>query len=183
MSFVDLAVDPQNPDIPHEIDLSVQDPAWDELTDMEELAVNAARATLNMALLPRICERRPLELSLVLANDDLVQILNREYRGQDKSTNVLSFASLDEDDAPDPGEDLLNLGDVILAYQTVEKEAADQDKFIQDHAVHLVVHGVLHLLGYDHENEDDANVMESTEIRILEKLGIQNPYTEVLNLG
>ena len=183
MNLTGRDVDLENLENEHEIDLAVQDPAWEELSGMEELALDAVKATLAMAVLPRRCEDRVLEVSLVLANDDLVQVLNREYRHKDRPTNVLSFASLDETDMPEVDGSPLNIGDVILAYKTIEKEASDQDKFIQDHAAHLIVHGVLHLLGYDHIEEDDANVMESTEIRILEKLGIQNPYTELLTLG
>ncbi len=172
------SVDQEN--LEHDIDLAIQDPSWEELTGIEDLLLTAAKTTLMMAVLPRKCEDRPLEISLVLANDDLVRILNNEYRGKDKPTNVLSFAAMDENNMPDIQDGPLNIGDVILSYQTVEKEASEQDKFIQDHAAHMIVHGVLHLLGYDHEKDDDANVMESTEIRILEKLGIQNPYTELL---
>ena len=170
---------PQNPDITYELDLSIQDPAWEDLPGIEDLVAHAVEASLKTAILPRKIEGRPLEISLVLANDDLVQVLNNDYRGKDKPTNVLTFAALDDEDMPDIKEEAFGLGDVILAYQTVEREAADQGKFIQDHTAHLVVHGILHLLGYDHETEDEANVMESTEIRILETLGIQNPYTEV----
>lgn len=176
------SVDQENQDNDHEIDLSIQDPAWEELSGMAALALSAAETTLRMAVLPRKCEGRCLELSLVLANDDLIRVLNHEYRGKDSPTNVLSFAALDEETMPEIEDGPLSLGDVILAYQTIEREAAEQDKFIQDHAAHMIVHGVLHLLGYDHEEDNEANVMESTEIRILEKLGIQNPYTEVLNI-
>ena len=112
----------------------------------------------------------------MLANDDLMQILNREYREKDKPTNVLTFANLDSEDIEPEG--LLNLGDVILSYDTIHRETQEQGKFLLDHIRHLTVHGVLHLLGYDHRDEDEANDMETLEIRILETLGVQNPYTE-----
>lgn len=169
----------QNPfPIPPEIEVSVQDPAWEKLGDMEELALKSATTALNNALLPRIAMERTLEVSVVLANDDLVQVLNREYRNKDKPTNVLTFAALDDKDSiPEHGN--LHLGDVILALETIEREAKEQGKFRLDHVKHLIVHGILHLLGYDHQTEDQATDMETLEIRILENLGVQNPYTEM----
>ncbi len=104
-------------------------------------------------------------LTLVLADDALQRRLNREYRGRDKSTNVLSF-----DGAP------AALGDVVLALETVAAEARDQGKPLADHVAHLVVHGVLHLMGYDHETAREARRMERLEIAILAGLGIADPY-------
>jgi len=119
-----------------------------------------------------------VELGLTLADDDTVRTLNRDHRGQDKPTNVLSFPLVDgggfEPEAP--GAPLL-LGDVILAYGTVAREAAEQGKHLADHAVHLVVHGVLHLLGHDHLTDAEADAMERLEARILCKLGIADPYS------
>lgn len=161
-----------------EIDVSVPEPAWEtSFLDVEKIAHDAMVLTLNMATRPKILRDRDVEASIVLGNDDLAQVLNREYRGQDKPTNVLSFASLDSDD-PLPPEGPVHIGDLILAFQTLDREAKEQEKFFKDHFIHLVVHGTLHLLGYDHMDEDEANIMESTEIRILEKMNIQNPYTE-----
>lgn len=164
-------------DISPEIEVSVQDPEWETMGDINDLVTLVAKATLNYAILPKIAYNRKLEASIVLANDDLVQVLNREYRQQDKPTNVLTFASLDGDDMTPEGEPL-NLGDVIISFQTIEREAQEQGKFMLDHLKHMTVHGVLHLLGYDHETDDEANDMETLEIRILEHLGVQNPYTE-----
>jgi probable rRNA maturation factor len=117
-----------------------------------------------------------VELSLVLADDEVVRQLNRQYRGQDKPTNVLSFAALDDADAPTPTDGPLLLGDVILAFQTTAAEAAADDKTIGDHLAHLVVHGVLHLLGYDHDDDAEAALMEGRERLILAGLGIADPY-------
>lgn len=108
---------------------------------------------------------QPLEVSIVLADDPFVQELNKNYRDKDKPTNVLSF----------PGEGFM-LGDVILAYETTSGEAKAQKMAFEDHVLHLVVHGVLHLLGLDHENDEEAAIMEAMEIRILERLGVKNPY-------
>jgi probable rRNA maturation factor len=114
------------------------------------------------------------ELCIVLSDDRHVRQLNRDYRGKDKPTNVLSFAALD---AGKPDSDMpWHLGDVILALGVVRKEAAKQRKALDDHLTHLVVHGVLHLLGYDHEEDDEAERMEALEIAALKRLGIGNPY-------
>lgn len=161
------------------IDISVQDPVWEKLGDIEAIINDAALKTLTSAIMPKFTRGKALEVSLVLANDDLVQVLNREYRDKDKPTNVLSFASLDGDDLEEEMlVEPLNLGDVILSYQTIERECQEQGKFFLDHVRHLTVHGVLHLLGYDHQNDDEATDMETLEIRILEQLGVQNPYTD-----
>lgn len=162
----------------HRIDVSVQDPQWETLGNIESLIVNVAKSTLNSAILPKVAFARELEASIVLANDDLVKILNREYRKKDKPTNVLTFASLDAGDVTPEGE-ILNLGDVIISFQTIEREAQEQGKFMLDHLKHMTVHGVLHLLGYDHQTDAQANDMETLEIRILEQLGVQNPYIEI----
>ncbi len=159
------------------IDVSVQDPAWESLGDIETIVTQLAQTTLTAAILPKAAIDRELEVSIVLANDDLVQVLNREYREKDKPTNVLTFASLDGDE-PVPEEGVLNLGDVILSFQTIERECQEQGKFPLDHIKHLTVHGVLHLLGYDHITDDEATDMETLEIRILERMGVQNPYME-----
>ncbi len=107
-------------------------------------------------------------LSIVLADDAFMRDLNHTYRGKDKATNVLSF----------PGEGS-ELGDVILAYETVKEEAGAQKKSFERHAAHLVVHGCLHLVGYDHEKEQEAEKMEAFEVKILSKMGFPNPYKAV----
>ncbi|NQZ14162.1 MAG: rRNA maturation RNase YbeY [Alphaproteobacteria bacterium] len=161
-----------------DIDISLQDPMWETIPGIEALVHKAVETTISSAHLPREVVGKHLEISIVLANDDLVHILNKEYRDKDQSTNVLTFASIDSDE-PQIGDEY-NLGDVILSFQTLEREAQEQDKFMNDHFFHLLVHGTLHILGYDHIEEDDANTMETLEIRILEKLGIQNPYIEAI---
>lgn len=148
------------------VDVAVQDPQWDDLpfnpADYAEIAV---RETLFCAE----WKYKGNEVSVVLANDSLVHTLNRTYRQKDKPTNVLSF----------PTEETANnvpIGDVVLAFETLENEAATQFKNFRDHFLHLVVHGTLHLLGYDHETDEDAHHMEDMEIWILRRLGVVNPY-------
>ena len=109
----------------------------------------------------------PSEVSLVLTDDAAVQILNRDYRGKDRPTNVLSFPVVNA-----PGL----LGDIVLSRETLVREAKIGEKAVHDHLTHLIIHGLLHLLGYDHETERDAVVMEALEVQALAKLGIANPY-------
>jgi probable rRNA maturation factor len=113
------------------------------------------------------------EVAVRLSVDKDVRRLNREFRGKDKPTNVLSFPAGDE--ARPRGAPLL-LGDIVIAYGTVAREAAEQGKPVRDHLLHLVVHGVLHLLGYDHVRPAAARRMETLETRILASLGISDPY-------
>ena len=158
------------------IDISVQDPEWERIVPgVEKFVTRALRTVMGMAILPHLAQDRELEISVILANDDLSHVLNRDYRGKDKPTNVLTFATLDDEDEP-VTDGPLALGDVFLARETLQRESMEQHKTLEDHFAHLCVHGALHLLGYDHIEEDDATMMESLEIRILEKLGIQNPY-------
>ncbi|MCG5243987.1 rRNA maturation RNase YbeY [Azospirillum doebereinerae] len=155
------------------VDVTVSREAGDWAENAEWLAEKAALATLAAIY---DAEDGPAELSVVLADDALVQQLNRDYRGKDKPTNVLSFA-LTEAEEPEPEEGVpVLLGDVILAFETVRREAAEQNKSPDDHLTHLVVHGVLHLLGYDHETDDEAEEMEALETRLLASFGIADPY-------
>jgi len=116
---------------------------------------------------------RKASVTIVLADDAEVKRLNKTYRGKNKPTNVLSF--------PDGTivDGMHQLGDVILAYETVKAEAAAQGKLFKAHVSHLVIHGILHLLGYDHEIEEEADIMEAFEIQILKRMGVANPYEAV----
>ncbi len=166
-----------------EADVSIPEPQWSEsFLDVEAITQRAMTLTVQHANLPKRIDMRDLEASVVLANDDLIHVLNREYRGMDKPTNVLSFATLDSDD-PVPDEGPFPLGDIILSYQTIDREASEQGKFFKDHFTHMIVHGTLHLLGYDHQTEDEANIMETLEIRILQKMNIQNPYLDNISMA
>ena len=154
------------------IDIAQEAPQWQ--TAFPEVATRvaaAARAALAAAGTERKA-RTGVEVSIVLGDDAMVRVLNRRWRGKDRPTNVLSFAS---DEPPGRGRPLM-LGDVVLAYETVAREAVAQGKSFADHATHLVVHGVLHLLGFDHERPRDAETMEACERRILAGFGIADPY-------
>ncbi|WP_199699230.1 rRNA maturation RNase YbeY [Oleomonas cavernae] len=119
----------------------------------------------------------PLEIDLTLSSDEVVRRLNHQWRGKDKPTNVLSFPGIDAAGlARLPKAAPCPLGDVILALGTCTQEAAEQRKTLAAHAQHLVVHGVLHLLGYDHEDEGQAQEMEGLERQVLAGLGVADPY-------
>jgi probable rRNA maturation factor len=117
--------------------------------------------------------RRPAEVSVVLADDPFIRRLNRDHRGKDKPTNVLSFPL---EDAAAPKEARVLLGDIVLAYRTIRREAKHEGKRLASHAAHMLVHGTLHLLGFDHERAKAARVMEDHEVRILKRLGVSDPY-------
>lgn len=144
-----------------EIDIAVPEQRWESaLPGLRALTDKAIRRTLKQL------GKTPGEISIVFANDSFVQDLNRRYRGKDKPTNVLSFGQ-DEDET---------LGDVVLAFETVERESGEQNKKLEDHVTHLIVHGTLHLLGLNHENDAEAEEMENLEIAVLKDLDIKNPY-------
>lgn len=153
--------------------LTVEDPRWEEaIPVLDALVDRVVRTTLEMA-----GEQDPVEVSVVLTTDAAVRDLNREYRGKDKPTNVLSFASRDQDMPQLPGEPEV-LGDIIVAFETTQAEAAEQEKSFSDHFSHLLVHGTLHLLGFDHQDEEEAGEMEALEVEILARLGISDPYAD-----
>ena len=171
------------------IHVAVPDAAWSTaLADAEELVSRSAARALHFGLHggepgARTC--RPLEVSLILTDDSEMRRLNRLHRGQDKSTNVLSFPAADWPGGPgqmgaefyrDSASMPLLLGDVVLARETTIGEAAKQEKAIASHLAHLVVHGVLHLLGYDHLDDVSAAEMEELERTVLSDLGIDDPY-------
>jgi len=154
---------------PIAIDLSIACAAWKRALPT---AASVARRAAVAALAQSGKKIGAAELSLVLADDAMVQDLNARWRGKDAPTNVLAFAS---DEPPVKGKPVL-LGDVVLAYQTVAREAKEQHKRLADHLRHLVIHGVLHLLGYDHIKAVPAKHMEALETRILASLGVADPY-------
>lgn len=156
-----------------DIDISIEAGRWDDVPNAVSLVEQAIRAALTKTA-PDLAVGA---VSVLLTDDAAVRILNREWRGKDNPTNVLSFPSDDPLDGPlAPDMPPPQIGDIALAYETVCREAAEQGKQVTHHITHLVVHGTLHLLGYDHEDEDEAEDMEATEAAILAGFGIANPY-------
>ncbi|MEM1038063.1 MAG: rRNA maturation RNase YbeY [Pseudomonadota bacterium] len=151
-------------------DVAVEAELWGDeqtLTALSERALMAAAAHVT-ELLPQ-----DPEVSVVFTDNNAIQTLNARWRGMDKPTNVLSFAANDASGPPSP-----LLGDIVLAQETIAREAQAQDKAFDDHVIHLLVHGFLHLLGHDHLNDKEAHAMEETERRVLADLGIADPYGE-----
>lgn len=155
-----------------DMDIAVTAGDWSVVTDAAKIAEQAARAAFAAA-----ADDVPSEAGILLSDDAAVQGLNRDYRGKDKPTNVLSFAA-QEGDMPTPDGAPILLGDIVIALETLSRESADEGKATADHLSHLVVHGMLHLLGYDHQTDAEADEMESLEVRILQGLDIKNPYGE-----
>ena len=158
-----------------EFDCAVDAP-WPPATDWETLAMRALAATAQVA--PELANPR-LSASLLFAGDAEVHALNKEWRGKDRPTNVLSFPMLARDELlslPLAGPPEL-IGDIVLALETCSREAAEKGIALDTHATHLMIHGLLHLAGYDHETSpENAAAMESLEIKALALLGIEDPY-------
>lgn len=155
------------------------DEEWDSSRSWETLVRSAAEAAVAESAFPQLAEAsRSVELSVRLASDEEVRGLNAHWRGKDKPTNVLSFPMAEQYELDQSDEDgpTIMLGDLILAHGVCEREAAEKGVSVEQHATHLVVHGTLHLLGYDHEAEPDAADMEAREVRALARLGIADPY-------
>lgn len=171
-----------------QVELSREDP-WPE-TDWHALATRAARAAIERTPHGELLTTSALvELSVRLTSDEEVHVLNRQYRGKDRPTNVLSFPMIQPDlldtitqnsdadagGASTTGGEVL-LGDIVLAHGVCAAEAVERGVSVEDHATHLMVHGVLHLLGYDHLDDAAADAMEEIERQALAGLGIADPY-------
>jgi probable rRNA maturation factor len=160
---------------PLTLDIIFEDPAWtdagSDLEDRLRRAVETGIACVGVG--------GPVEISLLLTSDGHQRDLNARHRNVDRPTNVLSFPL---DEAPAPGA-TRHLGDITLAFGTVAAEAVRDGKTLSDHAAHLVLHGLFHLLGYDHETDEDAAEMEALEVSALARLGIADPYRVTHNPG
>ncbi len=165
-------------DLPDEpgpvVDILLEDSRWlVVIPDIERIAPQAVagvvRAHADMT--------GPWEACVVLTNDARIRELNRQYRQKDKPTNVLSFQAWN-DTMPEADGMPVALGDVVLALETIEREAGEQGKTVRDHAMHLLVHGAMHLLGFDHETGEEADMMEAKEAALLAQWGIADPYRE-----
>ena len=155
------------------------DEEWDSSKRWEPLVRKAAEAAIAESAFPDLADSdRAIEMSVTLTGDAAVRALNAKWRGKDKPTNVLSFPMADDLDfarANLAGAELL-LGDIVLAHGVCEAEAAEKGVSFEQHAMHLLVHGTLHLLGYDHQEDAQAADMEAREVKALARLGIANPY-------
>ena len=163
------------------IEVAVQaEPSWEDGTDWEGLATEAVAAALRISpYADMLTAFYNAEISVRLADDDEVRSLNRQYRQKDKPTNVLSFPMVQDDllevlANSDDGEALI--GDIILARGVCVREAGEKGVTAAEHATHLIIHGTLHLLGFDHIAEDEADAMEDLERAALATLGIDDPY-------
>ncbi len=153
------------------VEVSVECELWAALPNAENLAAQAIDKARKVT---KIKLHKDAEVSVLLVDDARIRSLNAQWRSIDKATNVLSFP------ASAPGKLASNplLGDIVMAFETMQREARDEGKSLANHFSHLVVHGFLHLIGYDHENEGDAETMEALEIKVLAGLKIANPYSE-----
>ena len=152
-----------------DIDVMTTSGDWGRIVEPDALARRAVEAAFAVA---GKGPPAPVELSLLLTDDAGVRELNLAWRGLDKATNVLSFPG----SGPASPDGVRHLGDITLAFETVAREAAEEAKSLADHVAHLIVHGTLHLLGYDHEIDAEAEGMEALEIEALARLGIADPY-------
>jgi probable rRNA maturation factor len=158
-----------------DLQISVEDDRW---PDEEQLTTLCARVLGAAAQVLAADEKQPFpkqpcEVSLVFTDDAAIREINAEWRGKDKATNVLSFPAFPVTPGKMPGP---MLGDIVIARETLEREAEDLEKPFEDHLTHLMVHGFLHLFGYDHIEKDEAEKMEALETRILAGLGLSDPY-------
>ena len=150
-----------------QLDIIIEDGDWSAFAPVEDALNEVAE------VVARHLNLDYAEAAIALSSDERVRSLNRTYRGMDKPTNVLSFPAAEAGQLP--GEPR-HLGDIILAAETVRREAAAEGKPPRHHLQHLVVHGLLHLLGYEHESETQARVMEALEVEILRQIGVPDPY-------
>ena len=168
------------------LNVTVDNPLWAEAVDFD--AVKVAEEIKDLAF-DYVCEvadidflelSKTFDVNVSLSDDAEIHRLNKEFRGIDKPTNVLSFANVDDDefwDVLDKSE-RLDLGDIILAFETLQREAAEKQITVYAHYCHLLVHGFLHILGFDHQTDDEADEMEALEVEILEQFSVENPYAD-----
>lgn len=160
------------------IDLLIQNKSWKKQKDINlNLMEDTFKAVYNHLKVP-ICKRN-IEVSITLSDDKNIRVLNKEYRHKDKSTNVLTFSLYNN--KKDIFRDMetlpvMCLGDMVFSYETIEKEAEEQNKTFKNHFTHMLIHSYLHLFAYDHIKAKERKEMESIEIEILKKFRIDNPY-------
>ena len=166
------------------IDLELKSKKWQEEKNIEKFVEKTCQKIIPLTDLKKLLTKNfTLELAVSLVSDAQIKKINCEFRDKNKPTNVLSFSNLDENLIRQVGLKkavgscgYLLLGDIVIAYETVRKESLAQKKKFHEHLTHLILHSILHLIGFDHEDEKMAKIMESLEIKILQSLKIQNPY-------
>ncbi|WP_375637600.1 MULTISPECIES: rRNA maturation RNase YbeY [unclassified Bartonella] len=151
------------------IDIMIKSAGWNDEKMLYNITEKALMATMHHVSLENVVS----EISLLFTDDEHMAQINAQWRNKNKSTNVLSFPAFPLKAGNQPGP---MLGDIIIARETVVFEAEKEGKTFQDHLTHMIVHGILHLLGYDHETDDEAYKMEKLEREILQKLSIKDPY-------
>lgn len=152
-------------------DVAINADGWQSEHSLRMLVDRVLEATLHVLEFDDVDS----ELSLVFTDDANIRTINAKWRHIDKATNVLSFPAFPIQPGQRPGP---ILGDIVIARETVQREAQEENKSFDDHLSHLIVHGLLHLTGYDHQNDDEAEQMESLERKILASLGISDPYND-----
>lgn len=160
-----------------DVHISLEDSRWE--TVLDEPIASFIETYIGAALNhPDVAPNLPrnVEVSVVLSNDGEIQELNHEYRGKDKPTNVLSFPQEADVFSLKHLDTCVLLGDIVLSIETIQREIVQQQKLMHHHLAHLIVHSTLHLIGYDHETDSDAEKMEALEIDILGQYTIPNPY-------
>jgi probable rRNA maturation factor len=153
------------------LDIQIEDTSWAALKNIEALCQKAIdQACLEAKPKPM----KGAELSILFTNDAAIQALNKQWRNIDKPTNILSFPAV----PPNRIAKSPLLGDLALGFETIQSEAITDEKTLENHLTHLIIHGFLHILGYDHETDAEADIMEALEISILAKLNISDPYAD-----
>lgn len=160
------------------VDCNIEDARWTDIAELAQIATDAV--IVRLGLDPSV-----FEVSLLACDDARIMTLNSDFRGKPSATNVLSWPSEEREagidgempEPPEPGFEA-ELGDIAIAYETCAREAAEAGKAMRDHTLHLLVHGTLHLFGFDHERDRDATLMEGLETEILGKLGVRDPYRD-----
>jgi probable rRNA maturation factor len=164
-----------------EVDLSFES-VWDEGIDWQGISERGMAEALRVADLDTLnANNSNINVSIRFADNAEVQTLNRDYRQKDMPTNVLSFPMLEPEERNSIAHSTIGeilLGDIILAHETCAAEAAEKGIPLPQHVTHLIIHGALHLLGYDHIDDDDAEIMEALEVKALASLGLGNPYSD-----
>jgi probable rRNA maturation factor len=156
------------------VDIIVSSPPWEGMDDFARRDGLVERALYQCVATTGARLAQDSEVCVTFCNDETIHRLNAQWRGADTATNVLSFPT------PGPLAKKNLLGDIVIAYETVAREAREQDKSLRDHVAHMVVHGFLHLIGYDHETSAEAEIMEAAERRVAAALGLSDPYEGTL---